>query len=78
MKWRIEVGKTYETSAAYSSRSIVFTVLAECVAETVRFKKKEPGWRILVLDSTMHDVTAGHVYEWVKKANIFVGLRRLA
>lgn len=75
---KLEPGATYETNARHRPSTIVFVVLAECETKRVRFNKREPGYRILVLDSDAPFVYAGNVYEWVKKANIFVGLRRLA
>jgi hypothetical protein len=72
-----EVGGTFESGDHGNPRHTIFLVLAECAAETVRFKRKESGWRILILETNTSGLKAGDVFEWVKGANIFFGIRRL-
>lgn len=75
---KIQVGRTYEVNAPGEGNHLVFVVLAECVAKTVRFKKEEPGWKILVLQSgPWSDAKPGAVCDWVKGANIFTRVKRV-
>lgn len=75
---KIEVGHAYEAVQSILSVNFVFIVLGECVAKTVRFKKEEPGWKILILQvAECSDLKPGAVCEWVKGANVFTRAKRL-
>lgn len=69
---KVEVGGTYEVNWPGQPNHLIFLVLAECVTKTVRVKREEPGWRILVLQvGEWSHTKPGSVQEWVKGANIF-------
>lgn len=75
---KLVVGATYEKALEFSESAVMFAVLAECSASTVRFKNVEPGYRFLVLDVVRWEqFSVGATYEFVRGANFFTGLRRL-
>jgi hypothetical protein len=73
----LQVGNVYELD--YGGKVYVVLVVGECVAKTVRFKREEPGWRLLVLDAhgwVDESIRPGSVVEWVKAAEIFKYAKR--
>src|SRR5690606_39082759 len=76
-RMRLQVGGVYEGSAAAGARSITYPCLEECEAETVRFKKKEPGYKRLVLHVDVYVMDPGDVLVVPRGAHITVGVRRL-
>lgn len=76
---RLEVGGVYEWCEANGARPMIYACVAECVAETIRFKKQEPGYKLLILQNN-HGVYAVNVGEAVvvpRGAHITVGVKRL-
>ena len=67
---RLQVGGVYEERG---HAGLTYACVAECEAETVRFKKKEPGYMLLLL-SGPH---AGSTTIVPRGANITVGVTRL-
>ncbi len=87
-KTPIVVGKSYTFTfpgGAFGRGQIDYTVVSEETAETVRFKKKVEGYRLLILDVRGHNewakdgVTAGNTITVPKEGAILrYGLKELA
>ncbi len=76
---KIIVGETYEVGWAGKPNHLVFVVIGERVARTVRFKKEEPGWRVIILDcGTWSSEVPGSVHTWVKDASVFASAKRIS
>lgn len=80
---KLQVGVTYEKTLDWPGNTVVtFVCLEECVAETVRFKKKEPAYKFLILavgevTHPINDYRPGEVRTYVTGANFFTKLRRV-
>lgn len=65
---RLQVGGVYQ-----SRDGLVYACVQECEAETVRFKEKGPGYKLLMLDGP----AAGAVIVVPRGANVTVSVTRL-
>jgi hypothetical protein len=80
---KLKVGVTYEKTLDWPGSTVVtFLCLEECVAETARFKKKEPGYKFLVLAAegvthAINDYRPGEVRTYVAGAHFFTKVRRV-
>jgi hypothetical protein len=78
---RLQVGVTYEKTLDWPAGTIVtFVCVAECVEKTARFKKEEPGYKILILNvdgPNYWSLATGQIHSYVRGVNFFTKLRRV-